>query len=59
MSGIQTFDPVTPLNTPFTDICNATRNGTEVKQDTIRAGEWMNDFNIHDNLSDRHIRFLL
>lgn len=41
--GIQTFDPVNPLETPFIIDYNSTRNGTEVQSDAVWSGEWIVD----------------
>lgn len=43
LSGIQTFDPVIPSETPFTIDYNSTRNGSEVQKDAVWSGEWIVD----------------
>ena len=43
LSGFQTFDPVTPSETPFTIDYNSTRNGTLVQTDAVWSGEWIVD----------------
>ncbi len=43
LSGIQTFDPVIPSETPFTISYNSTRNGSEVQMNAVWSGDWMVD----------------
>jgi len=43
LSGIQTFDPVDPSETPFIITYNSTRNGTVVQKDSVWSGDWVVD----------------
>ena len=43
LSGIQTFDPVIPSETPFTISYNSTRNGSEMQTNAIWSGDWIVD----------------